>query len=145
MRGCTCYLVIHTQLKKLRGWESLTQHILQEYAFIIWHMQVQRDGIASKKSLAGWVCRFGWRGGGAGSWGWLWVGCVLHVAQAAQTGPRPPILPSGSQQTTRWPTIIPSLLICHMCPLTIRPSSPDLKWIGENINKKGVLKATPLF
>ena len=77
-------------------------------------MQVQRDGIASKKSLAGWVCRFGWRGGGAGSWGWLWVGCVLHVAQAAQTGPRPPILPSGSQQTTRWPTIIPRLLICAL-------------------------------
>ena len=40
-------------------------------------LKLAPDCVASKKSLAGWVRRFGWRGRGgeAGSW----VGCVLQV------------------------------------------------------------------
>ena len=54
----------------------------------------QRAYVDSRWGRAGWSTRLA---------GWWTRWCF---AAAAQTRPRPPILPSGREQTTRWPAII---------------------------------------
>ena len=54
----------------------------------------QRAYVDSRWGRAGWSTRLA---------GWSTRWCF---AAAAQTRPRPPILPSGREQTTRWPAII---------------------------------------
>ena len=64
----------------------------------------------------------GWQGAYvdlvAAGWRWGWVGWLCFAAlPPGRTRLRPPILPSGSEQTTRWPTIIPTFLPTHhICP-----------------------------